>query len=140
MTTKEYTLTDAMKADVHIVVNGIGIEIPFANGSFGGGLRKSGYYTTADPAIQDALESSEFYKSMFIITKVKDSAEEVKVKVSTPKPDVTEYPEVTNGQAAKKVLVSNIEGLTFATAPKDVSGISKLAKEHNIEFPNWELK
>jgi len=141
-----------MKADIHVVVNNIPYDIPFANGSFAGGQRKLGYYTTSDAGIQEALESSEFYHRMFVIESVKEVADTVKKEIAQVKATITltpvtegqdgsnTFPDVTNGQSAVKAILSLkvVPGMTFATAPKKVADIRKLAKEHNIDFPNWE--
>lgn len=141
MVTKEYRLTQQYKAEIHVVVDGIPMDLPFHNGEFNGGVRRNGYYTTSNPAIQEALESNELYKTMYVISRVKDTSTFVKTEpkaiVGIGNGDaITSYSGITNSQKARIILLEKVPGLTTSML-LNKDNIRAIAAQNNISFPDW---
>ena len=91
MTTKEYRLSVALKAEVIVEVNGKAVTLQFNNGSFMGGVRRGGYCTVTDPEVQQALESSENFGPMYFCAKT-TVVEDAKPKYVAPVKKETKAP------------------------------------------------
>lgn len=121
----------------------------------GGSLTSQGIvpaeYKTSDMLVQHIIESSDKYKKGLVtlssaidleqdeendIDQTPDSVLGDITGGSTANPSVTEYPSVTNFQAAKSIMMSAHEVPLAELQTKDEL-IAKAASM-NISFPNWK--
>lgn len=150
-------VTRSQKLTVGIIVDGVKMNIKFDRGIRNIGINFFYAAIIADVKIQEALEASPAYGSEFwfhenrveqppkaapkserkIYYKPGESPEEKAAKgeaVTNTEPK--DYPEVTNGQKAKLLLLSLIPGSVhndFVPANK----AREAAKTLNITFSNW---
>lgn len=126
----------------------------------GGSLTSQGVipaiYKTSDPLIQHVIEQSSRYKNGTIsIQSVVDLAEDipenevvdesdldvtpasVKEASSEGGSDKTEYPEITNFQSAKSILMSKPYNVPLSELQTKEALIKK-AEELNVSFPNMK--
>lgn len=121
----------------------------------GGSLTSQGIvpaiYKTSDTLIQHIIESSDKFNSGAVYVKEsvdlgEEEPEEEKPKPSpltnnledttTPSSDIKEYPEVTNFQTAKSILMTQ-----FKVELKDLqdkAAALSVASSLGVSFPNWK--
>ena len=153
MTTKEYRLSVAMKGELTVEINSNPVVIKFENGTFTGGTRRGGVYSTTDPEIQAKLDNHPLYGSLYFCSKTKEYAPPVvpvkPVILPVEEPKEVELPEtmpeagiirgVTNSQKAKIALIKLFPGTTNTMLP-NTAAIRAFAEKHEITFPDWEIK
>jgi hypothetical protein len=140
--TKEYRLTTQFQAEINLEVNNQIVAVKFNNGQFTGGLRRNGYCTIQDEAIQESLESHPLYKTMFIVSATRQpkvqpvvAKEVIEEPVQKDEPGI--YYGITNSQKAKLKILELDATMTHAKLPNKEAVID-YAKEHNLSFPDWE--
>lgn len=153
-------VTRSQKLTVGIVVNGEKMNIKFDRGIRNFGIAVLMAAIIKDEEIQIALEASSAYGSEFWFHEVRSDEQpkiqpkshkviyykpgespEEKAVISGKDPETpaTDYPEITNGQKAKLLLltlVPNSVHADFNTAEK----ARAKAKELNITFSNWPVQ
>lgn len=129
-------------------MDGVKLEIDFPN-TIPAELMKC--VNVKDKKIQDALESASCYGSEFwLLEEVNDEQpEETPIQEvefmqevpleNQPIENIVSYPEVTNGQKAKLLLLSLVPGSVHADFNTAEKARAK-AKELNISFPNWPVQ
>lgn len=158
--TMKVYVTRSQKLTVGIVVNGEKMNIKFDRGIRNFGISVLMAALIKDEEIQKALEASSAYGSEFwfhevlpdvqpkvqvkshrvIYYKPGESPEEkAALKGEQPETPATDYPEVTNGQKAKLLLLSLVKDSVHADFNTTEKARAK-AKELNITFSNWPVQ
>ena len=151
-------VTRSQKLTVTVVVNGEKMNIIFDRGIRNIGITKLMAAIVKDEDVQKALEASSAFNSEFwfheerpevqakvlpkserkIYYKPGESPEEKAAATGKKEPETTDYPEVTNGQKAKLLLLTLAPGSVHADFNTSEKARAK-AKELNITFSNWPL-
>lgn len=114
------------------------VRIEFAGGSINSTGVYPAYYVTENALFQKAIENSEIFRNgeikrgkVEIIGQERDE-----VEPESNDAGMHSYPEVTNMQQARGVLMNTPYNCTLAQL-QSKNAIKAVAKESGVEFPNW---
>lgn len=88
----------------------------------------SGYYATADPEIQQGIESDSGFEKKFWL------CEEFASKPVVEEIETTRYPEITTWQGAREILRADPYNVT-STELSTPAKIRSVAKKLSVAFP-----
>ncbi|MEG1622806.1 MAG: hypothetical protein RR330_05480 [Alistipes sp.] len=136
MTIKKYVLTDIQELTTTIIVNDEPRIINFSGGSRASGTR--GFFVTDNSAVQDSIESSSRFGSVF---KIEATITEPVTQPTTPTdglsdPSVIQEPTVTSKNKAIKYLMDTYNATFSASTSIDEIKKDALEKYHTV-FINW---
>lgn len=109
------------------------MRVDFTGGMISSDGNRPAKYRTSNSVIQKAIESCQKYKDgvIFLFSMEGEMAKEPEIK----KPNMDDYPGVTNMQMAKSILMSIYNVSMAELGNKDA--IKNKAKELNVTFSNW---
>lgn len=139
--TKVYGISGQTTALIKIPFNGgMGyIQCEFRRGIIGRGPNnRPATYATADPAVQDIIEKSDFFGHRIALVRVINDGEPAvaPTPVTPSAPAITEYPDVSSREEAVAFLKAHG---AKATNLKDDEAIKKYMAKIGASFPNLEF-
>ena len=115
------------------------LRVEFTGGSINSAGMTPASYTTDNPIYQNAIERSELFRkgeivvgSVYVLEGVSADAP----VTEQPENDTTAFPEVTNVQQARSVLMSEPYNIPLSELQNKAAVRSK-ADELGISFPSW---
>ena len=118
------------------------VRIEFSGGSINSTGVYPACYVTDNALFQKAIESSEAFRNGEIkrgrveIIKEPCDADVQKSEVNETSGNQHVYPEVTNMQQARTVLMNSPLNCTLAQL-QNMNSIKAMAQEHDVSFPYW---
>ena len=114
------------------------VRIEFSGGSINSTGVYPAHYVTDNALFQKAIENSETFRNGEIkrgrVEIIKEEGDEV--ILATNESDVQNYPDVTNMQQARTVLMNAPYNCTLAQL-QNKSAIKAVANEMGVAFPAW---
>lgn len=115
------------------------LRVEFTGGSINSAGMTPASYTTDNPIYQNAIERSELFRkgeivvgSVYVLEGVSADAP----VTEQPENDTTAFPEVTNVQQARSVLMSEPYNIPLSELQNKAAVRSK-ADELGVSFPSW---
>lgn len=142
MTTKVYGIYGRTTAIVRIPTNGgkAHLEVEFTRGVPNAGPNyRPATFSTSDPVVQDILEKSKLFKTLFTIYRVTHSEDKKAGEKAAPAPkkvELEQLDEITSIEEAVSYLKA--KGAK-AIQLKDNNAIKKFAEKIGVSFPNLNL-
>lgn len=119
------------------------VRIEFAGGSINSTGVSPAHYVTENALFQKAIESSDVFRSgeikrgkVELIHEAGDNDEAVANDCVIACDNVKVFPEVTNMQQARSVLMASPYNCTLAQL-QTKNAIKAVAQESGVTFPNW---
>lgn len=115
------------------------LRVEFTGGSINSAGMTPASYTTDNPIYQNAIERSELFRKGEIVVGsvyVLEGASADTPVTEQPENDTTAFPEVTNVQQARSVLMSEPYNIPLSELQNKAAVRSK-ADELGISFPSW---
>ena len=115
------------------------VRVDFRHGSVTTAGIQPARFKTSNAVLQFAIENSPKFKRGEIVleesVKIKEAKQEDSKNKKEVEISVDTYPEVTNSQQAKSILMDKYEVSLSELQNKEA--ILKRAAELNVKFPNW---
>lgn len=115
------------------------LRVEFTGGSINSAGMTPASYTTDNPIYQNAIERSELFRKGEIVVGSVYVLEGVSADTPVteqPENDTTAFPEVTNVQQARSVLMSEPYNIPLSELQNKAAVRSK-ADELGVSFPSW---
>ena len=114
------------------------VRIEFSGGSINSTGVYPAYYSTDNALFQKAIENSEIFRNGEIkrgrVEIIKEAGDDV--ELDNNENDVQNYPDVTNMQQARTVLMNAPYNCTLAQL-QNKNAIKNVAQDMGVAFPNW---
>ena len=114
------------------------VRIEFSGGSINSTGVYPAYYSTDNALFQKAIENSEIFRNGEIkrgrVEIIKEAGDDV--ELDNNENDVQNYPDVTNMQQARTVLMNAPYNCTLAQL-QNKNAIKTVAQDMGVAFPNW---
>lgn len=114
------------------------VRIEFSGGSINSTGVYPAHYSTDNALFQKAIENSEIFRNGEIkrgrVEIIKEAGDDV--ELDNNENDVQNYPDVTNMQQARTVLMNAPYNCTLAQL-QNKNAIKTVAQDMGVAFPNW---